>query len=112
MGQTFGQILREKRIAAGHSVRQAAKLIGISPSYLSRLENEPGMRPPSEKVIRAFSFVYAADRHEEMMRAAGRIESWIQIRFEEDPELRGLMSEMDRRNMTAADVIAILRDSE
>ena len=52
MEQTFGSFIKEKRIQKMIKLKSFAKLIGISPVYLSYLEN--GKRPaPSNKVINA-----------------------------------------------------------
>lgn len=36
--QTFGQILREARLAKGITLRKFAEMVGISPTYLSQVE--------------------------------------------------------------------------
>lgn len=50
MKQTFGAFIREKRIQKMIKLNAFAKLVGISPVYLSYLEN--GKRPaPSNQVL-------------------------------------------------------------
>lgn len=50
MEQTFGAFIREKRIQKMIKLNAFAKLVGISPVYLSYLEN--GKRPaPSNQVL-------------------------------------------------------------
>lgn len=50
MKQTFGSFIREKRLQRMMKLNTFAKLVGISPVYLSYLEN--GKRPaPSKKVL-------------------------------------------------------------
>ncbi len=52
MKQTFGSFIKEKRIQNMIKLNSFAKLIGISPVYLSYLEN--GKRPaPSDRVLKA-----------------------------------------------------------
>ena len=50
--ETFGHIIRELRINNKDysSLREFARKVGLSPAYLSRIENEKEP-PPSEKVI-------------------------------------------------------------
>lgn len=51
MKQTFGSYIREKRIQKMIKLNAFAKMVGISPVYLSYLEN--GKRPaPSDKVLK------------------------------------------------------------
>lgn len=54
MKQTFGAFIKEKRTQKMIKLNAFAKLIGISPVYLSYLEN--GKRPaPSDKVLNAIT---------------------------------------------------------
>lgn len=46
VGATFGQRLRERRIAKGYSLRKFAELVGVSPTYLSRVE-QGNVDPPT-----------------------------------------------------------------
>ncbi|GGU40062.1 helix-turn-helix domain-containing protein [Lentzea flava] len=50
MAGTFGELLREHRIAAGLSMGQLAKLIHYSKGYLSKIEND--VKPPTPTVAR------------------------------------------------------------
>ncbi|MGW4212659.1 helix-turn-helix domain-containing protein [Lentzea sp. NPDC004789] len=50
MTGTFGELLREHRIAAGLSMGQLAKLIHYSKGYLSKIEND--VKPPTPTVAR------------------------------------------------------------
>lgn len=51
MKQTFGSFIREKRIQKMIKLNAFAKMVGISPVYLSYLEN--GKRPaPSNRVLK------------------------------------------------------------
>jgi transcriptional regulator with XRE-family HTH domain len=50
MAETFGELLREHRIAAGLSMGQLAKLIHYSKGYLSKIEND--VKPPTPAVAR------------------------------------------------------------
>ncbi|MFJ5989351.1 multiprotein-bridging factor 1 family protein [Lentzea sp. NPDC092896] len=50
MSETFGDLLRAHRIAAGLSMGQLAKLIHYSKGYLSKIEND--LKPPTPTVAR------------------------------------------------------------
>jgi transcriptional regulator with XRE-family HTH domain len=51
-GKTFGQFLRDKRIAKGFSLRKFAELVGISPTYLSQVEQDNVDPPTADRVKR------------------------------------------------------------
>ena len=38
--RSFGHVLREARVAKGFSLRKFAQMIGVSPTYLSQVEQE------------------------------------------------------------------------
>ena len=49
---TFGQTLREKRVAKGFSLRKFADLVGVSPTYLSQVEQDNADPPTADRVKR------------------------------------------------------------
>lgn len=49
-GKTFGQLLREKRTEKGFSLRKFAGLVGISPTYLSQVEQDNVDPPTADRV--------------------------------------------------------------
>lgn len=49
MEKTFGAFLCEKRISKDISLRNFSKIIGISPEYLSKIENN--LRPAPKDII-------------------------------------------------------------
>jgi len=50
--QTFGQLLREKRVQKGYSLRKFAELVGVSPTYLSQVEQDNVDPPTADRVKR------------------------------------------------------------
>ena len=48
--KTFGQLLREKRTEKGFSLRKFAGLVGISPTYLSQVEQDNVDPPTADRV--------------------------------------------------------------
>lgn len=48
----FGQTLRDKRIQRGFSLRKFAELVGVSPTYLSQVEEGNVDPPTAERVKR------------------------------------------------------------
>lgn len=52
MEQTFGSYVREKRMARGLSLRGLAAKLGVSPVYMSNMENDRRPAPTKEKMDR------------------------------------------------------------
>jgi transcriptional regulator with XRE-family HTH domain len=50
--KTFGQFLRKKRVEKGFSLRKFAELVGISPTYLSQVEQDNVDPPTADRVKR------------------------------------------------------------
>lgn len=67
---TIGKLIRERRKAAGHSLRALAALVDVHPSYLSRVET--GKVPASDRLISDVSSVLALDATE-LFLTDGRI---------------------------------------
>jgi transcriptional regulator with XRE-family HTH domain len=67
--QTLGEIVREARIAKEKSLREVAKTLDITPSYMSDIEND--RRIPSEDVLRSITKLLDLD-FDQLMAMAGR----------------------------------------
>jgi len=67
--RTLGDILREARLAKGRGLRELAKELEITPSYLSDIEND--RRVPSEEVLRKLAALIALDV-DHVLALAGR----------------------------------------
>ena len=65
-----GELIRARRLAAGHSLRAFAKLIDVDPAYLSRVERD--LVPASKGIIRAVSEVLDMST-EELFLLDGRV---------------------------------------
>jgi len=92
--KSFGQLLRELRIRNKEygSLREFARRVGLSPAYLSRIENgkEP---PPSEAIIERLAEVLGANRYE-LFGYAGKVPSEFFETFRKNP--KGMASFMRR----------------
>jgi transcriptional regulator with XRE-family HTH domain len=69
-GRTLGELLREARTAADLSLRDLAKKLSISPSYISDIEND--RRVPSEEVLRDLANTFGLS-FDDLMAMAGRV---------------------------------------
>jgi transcriptional regulator with XRE-family HTH domain len=69
--QTFGQLLRERRIAKKFSLRKFAELVGVSPTYLSQVEQDNVMPPTADRVKRMADLL--GENSDEWIALAGRV---------------------------------------
>ncbi len=68
---SLGDFVREARVARGDSLREIARQLKVSPSYLSDIEND--RRVPSETVLRDMARLLSLD-FDLLMARAGRLE--------------------------------------
>lgn len=68
---SFGQLLRERRLAKGFSLRKFAKLADISPTYLSQVEQGNIDPPTTERVTRIAELL--EENADEWIALAGRV---------------------------------------
>jgi transcriptional regulator with XRE-family HTH domain len=71
IGSKFGQRVRALRAARGVGLRKFARQVGISPTYLSKIERGEFPPPAEDKVI-AIADALEQDR-DEMLALAGRV---------------------------------------
>jgi transcriptional regulator with XRE-family HTH domain len=94
MPKSFGQLVRELRIKNREysSLREFAKKVGLSPAYLSRIENgkEP---PPSEPIVERLAEALGVDKYE-LFGYAGRVPTEFLETFRKNP--KGMASFMRR----------------
>lgn len=84
---TFGDYVRALRVALKLGLREAAKLLDISPGYLSRLEASE-VRPPAGEKLHRFVRVYGADIHRLMELASTRAGEAMAADQAADPALQ------------------------
>jgi HTH-type transcriptional regulator, competence development regulator len=106
-GKTFGQFLRDKRVAKGFSLRKFAELVGVSPTYLSQVEQDNVDPPTADRVKRMAELL--GESVDEWTALAGRLtEDLPEIIREEPTAVPGLLRAV--RGLTA-DQLRRLRDN-
>ena len=71
--QTFGATVRRERERLEIGLRQFARMIGVSPTYLSKVERDQ-FPPPAEDKVVAIATIIRCDR-DELLALAGRVAS-------------------------------------
>lgn len=69
--KTFGQRLREKRLEKGFSLRKFAEQVGVSPTYLSHVEQGVADPPTADRVKTMAELL--GENADEMIALAGRM---------------------------------------
>ena len=68
MHDSFGKLIRQRRLDAGVGLRELARLVDKSPGYMSDVEGDR-VPPPSENVIIAIAMALGADKTELLLAA-------------------------------------------
>lgn len=100
---TFGQFLREKRVEKGFSLRKFAELVGVSPTYLSQVEQDNVDPPTADRVKRMAELL--GESVDEATALAGRLTEDLPEIIRESPKgvpgllraVRGLTVEQLRK---------------
>ncbi|GIW81354.1 MAG: transcriptional regulator [Gemmatales bacterium] len=101
--RTFGELLREKRIDKKFSLRKFAALVGVSPTYLSQVEQGNVQPPTADRVKRMAELL--GENPDEWIALAGRVPEDLPAIIHEQPteipellrEARGLTVEQLRK---------------
>src|SRR5262249_42901222 len=72
-GKSFGALVRRQREAKEIGLREMAKKIGVSPTYLSKIERG-GFDPPAEDKVRKIAEIIGRDA-DELLALAGKVAS-------------------------------------
>lgn len=96
----FGTRVRQLRKAKGFTQRELAALLGVSFTYVSKVENEKLHFGdyPSEKFIHKLADVLGADE-DELLLLADKVPEAIRRRIRERPEVFRAVAEMDDTSM-------------
>jgi transcriptional regulator with XRE-family HTH domain len=106
--KTFGEALREKRVEKGFSLRKFAQLVGVSPTYLSQVE-QGNVDPPTADRVKRMAELFG-ENPDEWIALAGRVPEDLPAIIQEKPtefpdllrEARGLTAEQLRKLREAA----------
>lgn len=91
----FGKRLRALRRARNLTQRDLADRVGVSFTYLSKLENERMERPPSEDLLRRLAAELETDP-DDLVLLARRVPKDIEDMVVRRPESVDLLRSMDR----------------
>jgi transcriptional regulator with XRE-family HTH domain len=88
--EKFGAFIRRQREAKERGLREMAKMIGVSPTYLSKVERDE-FPPPAEDKVKAIAKIIECDP-DELLARAGRVSTDISDIIKRHPvELAALL---------------------
>lgn len=105
----FGAFVRREREAKEIGLREMAKMIGVSPTYLSKVERDE-FPPPVEGKVRAIAKIIKCDA-DDLLARAGRVSSDISDIIKRHPvELAALLR--TTKGLTAEDIARLAREAQ
>lgn len=83
--QSFGLYVRSKRVEKGYSLRRFAELLGLSPTYLSHVEQGKVDSPPTSDRVRRMAELLG-ESPDELIAMAGRVPDDLPKIIQSQPE--------------------------
>lgn len=103
----LGARIRRKRLERGLGLRQAAKLAGVSSTYLCRIETTAETHPPAEDALRRLARVLRDD-HDVLMQLAGRIPADVELILIDDLNMPLFVRTAHQLGYSGADLMRTL----
>ena len=105
----LGAFIRRQRESKKIGLREMAKMIGVSPTYLSKVERDESP-PPTEAKVRAIARIIECDA-DELLARAGRLSSDLSDIMKAHPvELAALLR--TTKGLAADDVARLIREAQ
>ena len=108
-GEKFGEFVRREREAKDIGLREMAKMIGVSPTYLSKVERDE-FAPPAEDKVKAIAQVIGCDV-DELLARAGRVATDLSDIIKRHPvELAALLR--TTKGLNTEDIARLARNAQ
>lgn len=107
--KTLGDVIREARVGKGFSLRDLAKKLDKSPSYLSDIEND--RRIPSEGVLRDIGTLLDLE-FDRLMALAGRVGERAERYLKRYPAAGLLFRRISESNLAEEELEKLLEAAE
>jgi transcriptional regulator with XRE-family HTH domain len=107
--EKFGAFIRREREAKEIGLREMAKMIGVSPTYLSKVERDE-FPPPAEDKVKAIAKIIGYDM-DDLLARAGRVSTDISEIIKRHPvELAALLR--TTKGLTADNIARLARQAQ
>lgn len=105
--ERFGERIRRTRTERKLGLRETATKVGISPTYLSRIETSEEKAPPAEEVIRKLAELLN-DEFDELMSLAGRVSKHVEKVITADPTMPEFLRTVGERKLSGEELLKLL----
>lgn len=109
MKERLGERIRRKRAELKLGLRETAAKVGISPTYLSRIETMDEKTPPAEDVIRKLATLLN-DNFDELMQLAGRVPEDVEKVIKSDPTMSAFLRTAKQHKLSGDDLMKLLAE--
>jgi transcriptional regulator with XRE-family HTH domain len=107
--EKFGEFVRREREAKDIGLREMAKMIGVSPTYLSKIERDE-FPPPAEDKVKAIAKIIGCDA-DDLLARAGRVASDLSDIIKQHPrEIAALLR--TTKGLSADDMAKLARQAQ
>jgi transcriptional regulator with XRE-family HTH domain len=106
--KSLGEVIRGARVAKG-SLREFAKQLEITPSYMSDIEND--RRIPAEDVLKKMAQLLGLD-FDDLMARAGRFGDDAERYMRRHPTAGVLFRQISEANLADDDLVKLLKKAE
>jgi transcriptional regulator with XRE-family HTH domain len=107
--EKFGEFVRRERGEKEIGLREMAKMIGVSPTYLSKVERDE-FPPPAEDKVRKIAEIIGCDP-DELLGRAGRVSSDLSDIIKRQPvEYAALLR--TAKGLKAEDIARLVRQAQ
>ena len=104
----FGAFIRREREGKEIGLREMAKMIGVSPTYLSKVERDE-FPPPAEDKVKAIAKIIGCDT-DDLLARAGRVSTDISEIIKRHPvELAALLR--STKGLTADNIVRLVQEA-
>ena len=107
---SFGEIIRDLRVAQNLGLRETAIKVGISPAYLSRIERGKES-PPRPEIIKELAKVLAADP-DVLFRLSSSTDPEVVSFMHEQPEIMNLLRFIKDAHFTSDEMERLIQAAE
>ena len=109
--ERFGAFIRREREAKEIGLREMSKKIGVSPTYLSKVERDE-FAPPAEDKVRKIAEIIGCDA-DELVGRAGRVPSELSEIIKQHPHRHALTALLrTTKGLTAEDISKLVRQGQ
>ena len=108
-GEKFGAFIRRERESREIGLRKMAKMIGVSPTYLSKVERDE-FAPPAEDKVKAIALIIGCDE-DELLARAGRVASDLSDIIKGRPVLLAALLRTTK-GLTTEDIARLARNAQ